>query len=315
MPTILVTGAAGFIGSHTCDLLLAAGHEVVGVDNLRTGKRDNLAAALRHSRFKFCEEDASVRGAIDALCERVGPDAIVHLAALVSVPESISDPAANFRLNVEMTQHVIEAARRQGVRRIVFASSAAIYGDNPELPLTERSEPRPISPYGGAKLASEALLFGHGAAFGITVRCLRYFNVYGPRQDPKSPYSGVISIFADRLKAGAPMRILGDGQQTRDFVSVFDVARANLLAATSGAVRSGAVNICTGTPTSLNELAKILRGAFPNSPDAEYGPPRAGDIRHSLGSPARAAEELGWKPEIALEPGLMQWLRCAPVES
>ncbi|PTX92357.1 NAD-dependent epimerase/dehydratase family protein [Opitutus sp. ER46] len=306
MLTVLVTGAAGFIGSHTCDRLLQEGHQVIGVDNFRTGHRENLTAALAQPRFRLVEADVAADGVLDGLVASARPDAIIHLAALVSVPESITDPTTNFRLNVEATHRVAEAARTHGVKRIVFASSAAVFGDNPELPLTERSATRPISPYGGAKLGSEALLLGHAAAYGITVRCQRYFNVFGPRQDPRSPYSGVISIFCERFAAGRTPTIYGDGEQTRDFISVHDVARANVLAATAPGITTGIANICTGTPTSLNQLAAILRREFANAPAPSHGEPRAGDIRHSLGAPERARAELGFAAAHPLEPALRE---------
>ena len=312
MSTILVTGAAGFIGSHTCDRLLAQGHRVVGVDNFRTGRPENLATARAQPGFRFVEQDVAEPGALERLAEDVTPAAIVHLAALVSVPQSIAEPALNFRLNVAATQEVIVAA--QGLRRknvpvrVVFASSAAVYGDNPELPLTERSETRPISPYGGAKLASEALLLGAAAACGFTVRCHRYFNVYGPRQDPQSPYSGVISIFAAKLRAGAAPTIFGDGEQTRDFISVHDVARANVLAATLPDLGNSVANICTGEPTSLNRLAAILRRPVPHAPAPTHADPRPGDIRHSVGCADRARDELGFTPTVPLDQGLAELL-------
>lgn len=307
MAKLLVTGAAGFIGSHTCDRLLAAGAEVIGIDNFRSGRRENLKGALAHPRFRLVEADVAEPGVARKHAAEV--DAIIHLAALVSVPESIRDPALNFRLNVQATHAVADAAREAGVKRIVFASSAAVYGDNTELPLTERSETRPISPYGAAKLASEALLLGHGAAFGITVRCMRYFNVFGPRQDPRSPYSGVISIFAEKFGAGTAPTIFGDGEQTRDFVSVHDVARANVIAATADGIESGIANMCTGTPTSLNALAATMRGLIPNAPAPVFGPAREGDIRHSLGAPERAQRELGWRAEVGLRQGLAEMLK------
>jgi len=301
---ILVTGAAGFIGSHTCERLLAEGHRVVGVDNFRTGKRENLATTATMKGFRFVEADVAREGALQALVAEAKPDAIVHLAALVSVPESVANPEENFRLNVLATQRVAEAARRHGVGRVVFASSAAVYGDLAELPLHEAMVGRPISPYGAAKLASEALLLGHAAAFGFTAFCLRYFNVYGPRQDPRSPYSGVISVFAERMRSGTAPAIFGDGGQTRDFIFVGDVARANALAATKSGVRSGVANICTGQPTGLKELAAALGKLFPAAPAPVYREARAGDIRASLGSPATAKRELGFAAEVKLVDGL-----------
>ena len=306
MAKVLVTGAAGFIGSHTCDRLLRDGHSIIGVDDFRTGRRANIASIEQNTRFSLFEFDVAAATKLDECVDRERPDAIVHLAALVSVPQSVADPELNFRQNVSATQHVIAAAQKHGIKRIAFASSAAIYGDNPELPLTERSETRPISPYGGAKLASEALLIAQGVTYGITVRCLRYFNVYGPRQDPKSPYSGVISIFWDQFRAGKPPTIFGDGEQTRDFISVHDVARANVVAATTPDLASGIVNICTGKSTSLNQLADILRQQFSQAPKPKYGPAREGDIRHSLGSPEKAKKELEFEATVTLEDGLAE---------
>jgi UDP-glucose 4-epimerase len=304
MTKILVTGAAGFIGSHTCDHLLAAGHEVCGVDNFRTGKAENLAPAKTHGRFRFVEADLLQGENLDRLAAEFRPDAIIHLAALVSVQESIQNPGLNFALNIELTQRIAEAARKHSVGRVVFASSAAVYGDVREMPIRESVEKRPISPYGAAKLASEAILLGHAEAFGFTVRCQRYFNVFGPRQDPHSPYSGVISIFFDRLRAGKPPTIYGDGEQTRDFISVYDVARANVIAAVSPGIASGVANICTGRATSLNRLIGVLRTIIANAPAAIYAEPKAADIRHSLGAPEAAQEQLRFAAGMTLKDGL-----------
>jgi UDP-glucose 4-epimerase len=311
MAHILLTGAAGFIGSHTADQLLAAGHTVTGVDNFRTGRRCNLEKALVETRFTLLELDLT---APDALREHVAllrPDAIIHLAALVSVQESMNDPALNFALNVQATHHIAEAARLHGVRRIVFASSAAIYGDATDLPIRETTEKKPISPYGAAKLASEALLLGHGAAFGITVRCQRYFNVFGPRQDPASPYSGVVSIFERRFREGKTVTLYGDGQQTRDFISVHDIARANVIAATKPGVPSGAANICTGRATSLLQVANIFRQHYPKAIPPVHAAPRMGDIIHSIGAPDVAAAELGFRAQVSVESGLDELIQGA----
>lgn len=304
MGKILVTGAAGFIGSHTVDFLLGERHAVVGVDNFRTGRRENLAAAERQESFRLREADVAAAGALAEIVKTERPEAIIHLAALVSVQESMLKPDLNFSLNVQATHFVAEAARLHGVGRIVFASSAAIYGDTVELPIREATEKRPLSPYGAAKLASESLLLGHGAAFGLTVRCQRYFNVYGARQDPSSPYSGVISIFAKRYREKRGVTIYGDGQQTRDFIAVADVARANALAATRAGLASGAANICTGRATSLLDLAAIFNRHQPGSPAPEHAPARAGDIVRSLGDPARAAAELGFTARTTVAEGL-----------
>lgn len=306
MAQLLVTGAAGFIGSHTTDQLLHAGHEVAGVDNFRTGKRANLAHALASPRFVLEECDVAAAGALEAVVARVRPQAIIHLAALVSVQESLANPGLNYALNVEATQQVAEAARRHGVARVVFASSAAIYGNATDLPLRESAEKRPISPYGAAKLASEALLLGHGASYGFTVRCQRYFNVFGPRQDPASPYSGVISIFEQRYRDGRGVTIFGDGLQSRDFISVHDVARANVLAATRDGLTSGAANICTGRAVTLGEVVAVFRQAYPQVPPPAHAAARAGDIVHSLGSAELAQAELGFVAAVSVEDGLRE---------
>jgi len=304
MAKILVTGAAGFIGSHTVDCLLGEGHAVVGVDNFRTGRRENLASALRSTAFALHELDVAEPGVLAKLVTAEKPAAIIHLAALVSVQESIADPELNFSLNVAASQLVAEAARLHGVGRVVFASSAAIYGDAAERPIRESAEKLPVSPYGAAKLASEALLLGHGAAYGFTVRCQRYFNVFGPRQDPSSPYSGVISIFARSYREGKSVVIFGDGRQTRDFIAVRDVARANVLAATRPGVTSGVANICTGRATSLLDLAALLASHHPGSPAPTHRPARMGDIVHSLGDPAAATVALGFTAQVTVAEGL-----------
>jgi len=309
MSLILVTGAAGFIGSHTTDQLLAAGHRVLGIDSLRTGRRENLAAATRSASFTLREADITAPGLLDTLVAESRPDAIIHLAALVSVQESMTNPDLNYTLNVLATHLIAEAARKHQVPRLVFASSAAIYGDTTDLPIREATEKKPISPYGAAKLASEAILLGHGAAFGFTVRCQRYFNVFGPRQDPASPYSGVISIFDRRYRENKPITIYGDGQQTRDFISVHDVARANVLAATRPGVSSGVANICTGRATSLLDVVSIFRRHYPAAAAPTHAAPRTGDIIHSRGTPDTAAAALDFRAQVSVADGLAELIR------
>jgi UDP-glucose 4-epimerase len=204
---------------------------------------------------------------------------------------------------VEATHRVAEAARRHGIRRLVFASSAAVYGDSKALPLLETAAVSPISPYGSAKLASEQLLLSYAAAFGLTVRIQRYFNVFGPRQDPSSPYSGVVSIFIQRLARRLPITIFGDGLQTRDFIPVADVARANVIAATKARVATGVANICTGRRTSLRTLVRILRRQLP-APAPRFAVARPGDIRHSAGSSRAAQRALGFKSRSEIGPSL-----------
>ena len=309
MTRVLVTGAAGFIGSHTVDKLLAEGHEVVGVDNFRSGHRVNLANADSNEHFTFVEGDMSIEGVLNELVAGSGATAIIHLAALVSVQDSMDNPELNYQLNLLATHRVAEAARKNGVDRVVFASSAAIYGDTTDLPIVEETEKRPISPYGGAKLASEAILLSHGAAFGFTVRCQRYFNVFGPRQDPASPYSGVISIFDKRYRDGSGVTIFGDGQQTRDFISVRDVTRANVIAATAEGVSSGWANVCTGKATSLLEIAAIFGEHYPKAPNPILEEPRQGDIIHSRGQADLITKELGFEAEISVKEGLAELIR------
>lgn len=301
---ILITGGAGFVGSHTVDRLLAMGCRVIVADDLSTGHLSNLRAASESRNFKFIRVDITAPGALDRLVESQQPDAIIHLAGLVSVVRAQDDPELNFRLNLLSTHLVAEAARRHGVRRIVFASSAAIYGDHPDLPLTESILPRPISLYGMAKRASEELLQGYGASFGIETVCLRYFNIFGPRQDPKSPYSGVISIFSDRFAADQPVTIYGDGRQTRDFIAVEDIARANALAATLPDLTPMICNICTGRPRPLLSILDVFRSVYPDAPPHRMESARDGEIRHSCGSPDRAAKQLGFRATTDLETGL-----------
>lgn len=309
MEPIIVTGAAGFIGSHTVDCLLSQGYRVIGVDNFRTGHWENLERA-RHSRnFTFEELDVTDRSAVDSIIERARPQAIIHLAALVSVQESLKSPHENFRINLEATHYLACAAGTLRTPRFVMASSAAVYGNTEQLPISEGQETSPISPYGAAKLASENLLLAYSKSYGLRAICYRYFNVYGPRQDPSSPYSGVISIFQDRLSRGKPITIFGDGSQTRDFVSVYDVASANANAAVTSGFESGRYNICTGKRTSLLDLAAIFQEHYPETPPIEYDSERPGDIRHSVGSPERAAKKLGFRPTIPIEKGLSQWIR------
>lgn len=306
MAKILVTGAAGFIGSHTVDRLLGEGFRVIGVDNLRTGQRGNLVEAESSPHFEFVEADVAVPETLAAICERQPISAIIHLAALVSVQESINDPDLNFRLNVFATHLIADAARRHRIRRVVFASSAAIYGDVQDLPIHEESRKEPISPYGAAKLASEEILHGYGRAFGFTTVCQRYFNVFGPRQDPASPYSGVISIFHKRYSQGAPVVIFGDGQQSRDFISVYDVARANVLAATNPDLTSVSHNICTGRQTTLQEVVTIFSAEYPNVDKPRHEAARAGDIVHSHGNPLKARKTMGFSAQVDVAKGLRE---------
>ena len=305
---VLVTGAAGFIGSHTVDRLITEGHEVLGIDNLSTGAETNLDQTLASPRFSLERADITESGVFDSSVAQFCPDAIIHLAALVSVPRSESDPKLNYRLNVGATHEVCEAARNRGVKRIVFASSAAVYGECSELPLSESTPAKPISQYGYAKRISEQILASYDDSYGISTVSFRYFNVYGPRQDPESPYSGVVSIFSDRFREGKAVIVNGDGSQSRDFVYVGDVAKANTIAATTERPVSGIFNCATGVSTTLLDLIAALKDHYPGADAPEHRDDRAGDIKHSLGEASAIKEAFGFVPETPFPLGLKSLL-------
>ena len=301
--TILVTGAAGFLGSHTVDSLLADGLRVIGLDNFSTGRRCNLDSAAAHPNFKLHEMNLLNEGALaSVMTESI--DAIIHLAALVSVSAAEEDPMLNFRLNIAGTQLIAETARTYNVPRVVFASSAAVYGDQSTLPIQESIEPQPIGQYGTAKRVSEQILYQYARSYGLTTVCLRYFNIFGPRQDPSSPYSGVISIFTDRFRKGKGVTVFGDGKQTRDFVHVSDAARANRMMATEEAIKTGAYNVCTGQARSLLDLIDALQASYPNVPATTFEAPRAGDIAHSLGNPDKLRDATGFQAAMLFRKGI-----------
>ncbi|MBV6459822.1 MAG: UDP-glucose 4-epimerase [Fimbriimonadaceae bacterium] len=301
MAKYLVTGGAGFIGSHLTDRLVADGHDVVVVDDLSSGYRENLRQVDGKVQFvKGSIEDAAL------LAENArGCAGLFHLAAVVSVQDSIHDPIRAERVNALSTLHVLEAARQAGAA-VVLSSSAAVYGDDPALPKTEGMPTEPISPYGEQKLHGERLLAIYGRLHGLRGTALRYFNVYGPRQDPKSPYSGVISIFIDRCRRGDGITIFGDGEQTRDFVYVADVVAANLAAMNAATADAKSYNIGTGRSVSLNHLVEAVQSALGSSVAVSYGEARTGDIRFSSASVERAQLELGWQAAVRLDQGLTQ---------
>jgi UDP-glucose 4-epimerase len=299
---ILVTGGAGFIGSTISDLFVASGWEVAIVDDLSSGKRENVPAA---ARFYPCDvRSAAARDAI--LAER--PDVICHQAAQIDVRRSMADPRYDCDVNLGGLLHVMQAAVEAGsVRHVLFASSGgAMYGETDRIPTPEDHPARPVSHYGVAKAASELYLGVYRASAGIGVTALRYANVYGPRQDPHGE-AGVVAIFAGRLLDGKPCTIYGDGGQTRDYVFVGDVARANLLAAERR--HDGPLNIGTGIETDVNRLYAILAGAAGSTAPATHAEARAGEQRRSCIDPSAAASALGWKPEVPLEEGLARTLR------
>jgi UDP-N-acetylglucosamine/UDP-N-acetyl-alpha-D-glucosaminouronate 4-epimerase len=296
---VLVTGGAGFIGSHVADRLLAAGREVLVLDNFSSGRRENLSGAAGEAEVV----EADVRDFDAVRAAAAGCDAVVHLAALVSVPASIADPLASHEINARGTLNVLLAAREAGAGRFVFASSAAVYGPGAEPPNREDAAPAPISPYGADKLAGEAYCSAMWGAFGLETVVLRYFNVFGPRQDPASEYAAVIPRFAQAFQAGRPPTIYGDGEQSRDFVFVEDVARANLLALEAPA--AGLVsNVARGEAVTLNRLVAELRDLTGRDLDPVHEDPRPGDIRHSTAAVAVAERDLGFRPERSLGEGL-----------
>jgi len=296
---ILITGGAGFIGSHLVERLLADGVSCRVLDNLSTGKRENLP---RGPQLEFIHGD--VRDARTVHAAVAGVDAVVHLAAVASVQASIDDPLATHATNFDGTLNLLEAARQAGVRRFLFASSAAIYGDNDELPITETAIPRPLTPYAADKLASEYYLQFYARQHGLDTIAFRFFNIFGPRQDPSSPYSGVISIFADRLARGAPVTIFGDGLQTRDFVYVGDLARLLARALTMTTLSGRVINVGRGRQSTLLDLIAALEKSSGRRLTTSHAPARPGDIRHSCADTAQLRQLFGTVPETDLATGL-----------
>jgi UDP-glucose 4-epimerase len=295
---VLVTGGAGFIGSHLVDRLLAEGNEVCVLDSFTTGKRENLDA----NRVTIHEADVRDVAAVERAS--AGCEVVFHEAAVVSVPYSVEHPQETHDVNIQGTLNVLLAARKNQVRRVVFASSAAIYGEEPTLPKSEAMVPEPISPYGVEKVTAEHYLRTFAHLYGVETVALRYFNVFGPRQDPSSPYSGVISVFVRRLLANEPLVIFGDGLQSRDFVYVADVVEANMRAAVAKGASGRVYNVARGERTTLLQLAEMLGRVVGTTTAPTLGPDRAGDIRHSQASIDRARAELGYVPRVALEAGL-----------
>ncbi len=295
---ILVTGGAGFIGSHTVDALVASGkHQVSIVDNLSAGKRHQVNPAASFHEIDLRDGDA-VRRAIEAET----PEVIVHLAAQMDVRRSVADPAFDAQVNVVGFLNLMESARQHRLRRVIFSSTGgAIYGEQETFPAPEDHPLHPVSPYGVAKMATEAYLFFYKVQYGIEYTALRYGNVYGPRQDPHGE-AGVVAIFCGRMLEGKPCTIYGDGKQTRDYVFVGDVARANIAAANSDV--NGAINIGTGVETSVNDLYHTLGTVADVTRAPEYGPARPGEQSRSVISPARAGELLKWHPQVELADGL-----------
>ena len=295
---ILVTGGAGFIGSHSVAALLADGHTDRVFDNLSSGQAANVPAEA-----ELVIADITDHAAVEAAIR--GCAATLHLAALVSVPQSLEQPIETLAVNTTGTAHLLEAARRAGCARVVLASTCAVYGDIPGVK-DEQAPLRPLVPYATSKLMAEELMRCYARSYGVQAISLRYFNVYGPRQRADSPYSGVLARWCAAARAGQLCRVFGDGEQTRDFVSVHDVARANLMALTSPAAVSGEVyNVATGRATSLNDILTTLRDLVGPQFSWEHAPARTGDIPHSRGDSARL-QDLGWHPQVGLSAGLAE---------
>ncbi len=313
MARYLVTGGAGFIGSHLTRALLSRGETVRVLDDFSTGKRENLTGPeIRGASGRLEVLEADLRDAARVKQAVRDVEVVFHEAAFVSVPESMERPEACLDVNVNGSMVLLEAARKAGVKRIVTASSAAVYGDSKELPLAEDSALHPLSPYAASKRVNELYAELYTRSLGIEVTGLRYFNVYGPRQNPGSVYAAVVPIFIRRLLDGKAVTIFGDGGQTRDLIYVGDVVRANLLAAQHPAAPGQIFNICTGQATSVLELATALGSLFPSSPTPEFGPPRAADIYASIGRPTKAENVLGFRAETSLSVGLkatVEWMR------
>lgn len=305
MTTALVTGGAGFIGSNLCIVLLERGFSVRVLDSLVTGRKENLRGYERE--IEMIRGD--IRNRADVARAVKGAGVVFHQAALASVPQSVADPLLCNECNVTGTLNVLTAARDHGVRRVVYASSSAVYGDSEVLPKVETMGPGPMSPYAVSKLANEMYGRVFARLYGLETVGLRYFNVFGPRQDPNSQYAAVIPKFVRALRKGKQPVIYGDGEQSRDFVSISDVVEANILAATAPGVGGEVFNIAYGRRTTLNALLGMLAGIIGSDVEAVYTDPRPGDVRHSLADIDKARRLLGYNPRVEIEEGLRRTVR------
>src|SRR5215468_2769136 len=310
MAQYLITGIAGFIGSSIARELLSRGERVRGVDNFATGKLDNIAEI--RNRIDFREADITDLEAMREAC--AGVDYVLHQAAIPSVPKSVLDPLGSNRANIDGTVNVLVAARDAKVKRVVYAASSSAYGNTPTLPKHEEMRPDPISPYAVAKLASEHYMISFYRCYGLETVCLRYFNIFGPRQDPSSPYSGVLAKFTTQMLRGEQPTINGDGEQSRDFTYIDNAVEANLLACSAPAnkVAGQMFNVATGRRVTLNETFKILQELTGYRGQPRYGPEREGDVKHSLADISRAEAGLGYRPLVSFEEGLrrtVEWYR------
>ena len=310
MALYLVTGIGGFIGSALARALLVRGEQVRGVDNFATGRRENIAEIL--DRMDFREADILDLEAMKKACS--GVDYVLHQAAIPSVPKSVLDPLGSNRANVDGTVNVLVAARDAKVKRMVYAASSSAYGDTPTLPKREGMTPRPISPYAVAKLAGEHYMTSFYRCYGLETVSLRYFNIFGPRQDPSSPYSGVLAKFITQMLRGDQPTIFGDGEQSRDFTYVDNAVEANLLACRAPASQAAGemCNVATGRRVTLNETFRALQKLTGYAGEPKYGPARGGDVKHSLADISKAEARLGYKPLVNFEEGLQKtvaWYR------
>ena len=313
MSTYLVTGGAGFIGSHLTEELVRRGETVRVADSLITGKRSNLDHV---PEAEFIQGDLADLDFARKVVE--GCDYVLHQAAIPSVPRSVNDPITSNRANVDATLNVLVAARDAGVRRLVFAGSSSAYGDTPTLPKDEDMATNPLSPYALQKVVGEQYLQMFTKLYGLETVSIRYFNVFGPRQDPSSPYSGVISVFATALLDNRPPKIYGDGEQTRDFTYVANVVDGVLRACEATGASGQVINVATGGRISLNELFKVMKKIVGADVNPEYVEARKGDVRDSQADIRKAKDILGYKPTVSFEEGLqrtIEWYRTAtPLE-
>jgi nucleoside-diphosphate-sugar epimerase len=305
----VVTGGAGFIGSNTVDELVKRGHSVVVLDDLSAGKEENLAEV--RSKITFIKGSITEIEVVQKAMHQA--DYVIHLAARTSVPRSVKDPVDTNRINVDGTLNVLMAARDNKIKRLVFAASSAAYGETPALPKTESMQPAPISPYGVSKYVGELYAQTFGRCYGLENVSLRYFNIFGPRQDPDSPYSGVLSRFVTAFLDGVEPVVFGDGEQTRDFTYVENAVQANLLACESPGASGKVFNIGTGLRVSLNHTLGALVEISGKKLPVKYEPPREGDIRDSLADISSARECLGYEPSVMFDEGLartFEWYRA-----
>jgi nucleoside-diphosphate-sugar epimerase len=319
MASYLVTGGAGFIGSHLVEELLRRGDRVRVADNFSTGKKDNLEAALEAAgpaataSFELVSGDLADSAIAAAAVQ--GMDYVLHQAAIPSVPRSVEDPVASHRANVDASLNVLVAARDAGVRRVVFAGSSSAYGDTPTLPKSEAMPTNPLSPYALQKLVSEQYMQLFTRLYGLDTVTIRYFNVFGPRQDPGSPYSGVISLFLRALVDGRAPTIHGDGGQTRDFTYVANVVDGVLRAVQASDVAGQVINVATGERISLNQLFAVLKRLTGRTLAPQYGPARSGDVRDSQADISKAERLLGYRTLVSFEEGLartLAWVEATP---